>query len=862
MGVLDAPALSPTKVTALAQQAAGLDLVADPTKADGTAVNSTYLQSLLDTAGVVRVRVPRGANGASWVLNTPLVLSSGQTLDCTGAAFTYPAGTAGQFVTNDARISAVATTRDTKITLVGGTFNRPPNITSSYLDAMNIMFAFVDGLEVRGVRVTSTGDQRYATTERAYGGKYSVYLYNCTQAEVHHCDFAVCSDGVHATGATKNLHVHHITGTTGDDAVAIMPRDNPAWEISGQGFGDLENILVENITNTSPNNGVKILVGKSNDGATRYNARRVVIRNVDGSHASAVWIGGDTNYTYLSGGQVQNLTIADVTERASGAPAVRFYHDQTSLVRGAKVTRAVSLTGPAVSVLDCPVDDLTVADCAFDTASSSVPMILFGSTAVVNRLTVRDCRVRFTGTAPGSSPLVVPSGASLTSLYVDGLETSGTAWSIGDLSTVTDVVAHKVRSTDQSGYVRVGSGGALTVRGAEMRTAGTDANRIDSGGSITPLAAGWRGDVTQHIQTAFGAMFNTNASAGCGAGPVVFNGTDWKHSVTGATYTPPAGPAAPTATGQAGNPITASIPSPASGVTVQWFRSTAAGTKGSALSGATSATLSDSSGTVGTAYYYTATVTNSRGSADSNQLGPFTLAAAPTTFPALSTTPLIRLEADSITGVSDGGAVSSWPAVTGTAASVPSNATAPTLIASAVNGKPAVKFTGASNQHLFAPASHKSESMAVFFVYRVPTVSTTGQVVGWSSTDGTDRIGLGMHINIDSSHGQRLLIVGSGNPEADASGPSSNTWALGWVSVGAATAHTVASSYNGGTPGTATPTGYTAASAAGFALAGNHGTNDSTVDVAAFLVGAFTAADLAKLGQYYGARYGLTVGAN
>lgn len=781
---LPRPIVAPSTISS-AVASASADAIADPAQANGTTVNSTYLQGLLDTPGVARVRIPKGA--ATWVLNTPLVMSSGQTLDARGASFTYPAGTAGQFLTNDARLTALATTRDTNITILGGTYNRPPNITSSNLDTMNIMFAFVDGLEVSGVRVTSTGDQRYATTSQAYGGKYAVYLYNCNQSEIHHCTFAICSDGVHATGATRDLHVHHISGTTGDDAVAIMPRDNPAWEIAGQGFGDLDQILIENIYNTTPNNGVKVLVGKSNDGLTKYNARRIVIRSVDGSHASAVWIGGDTNYSYLSGGVVQNVTISDITERASGSPAVRFYHDSTCLVRGVKITRTVSLSGPAVSILDCPIDDITVADTAFDTGSSSVPMILLAATAVVNRLTIRDCRVRYTGTAPGSSPLVVPSGATLTNLYVDGLETSGTAWSIGDLSSVTNVVAHKVRSTDQSGYVRTGSPGALTIRAAEIQTAGTDANRIDPGSTITPLSTGWRGDVTVHRPAPFASLFNTNGSASCGVGPAIYDGSNWKNTITGALFT-----AAPT--------------------------------------------------------------------------------QRPASFPTLATAPSSWLRADQITGVANGAGVSSWPAAAGSAAALPTGSTAPVLFTGHTNGQPAVRFNStATTDHLFLPATHLVESLTVFAVYNCPTVGTAGQIVAWSTTDQQTRANYGLHMNIDSTHGQRTLLVSTGSNEADAPAPASGATAIGSFQVGPSTAHTMMSILNGGTINTKASSGaYTATSMAGFGLAGTNQSASGTavtggiVDLLEFIVvpAALSAADIHSVNTYLGLTYNVAVGAN
>lgn len=59
-----------------------------------------------------------------------------------------------------------------------------------------------------------------------------------------------------------------------------------------------------------------------------------------------------------------------------------------------------------------------------------------------------------------------------------------------------------------------------------------------------------------------------------------------------------------------------------------------------------------------------------------------------------------RWRADSITGVSDGGNVTSWPALTG--ASALTGVNTPTLVASGIGGKPAVRMTRASSERLTA----------------------------------------------------------------------------------------------------------------------------------------------------------------
>ena len=57
-----------------------------------------------------------------------------------------------------------------------------------------------------------------------------------------------------------------------------------------------------------------------------------------------------------------------------------------------------------------------------------------------------------------------------------------------------------------------------------------------SGGTIRSRGLGTACDVSKLAKNAGDMATNTNGSLSCGTGPVVCNGTNWKHLYTGATY--------------------------------------------------------------------------------------------------------------------------------------------------------------------------------------------------------------------------------------------------------------------------------------------------------------------------------------
>ncbi len=93
-------------------------------------------------------------------------------------------------------------------------------------------------------------------------GGFGIQVGNLTDAVIENITFEnTVADGVHINGNTKNVIVKNISGSVGDDIVALNMYD---WTASSVCFGPIENLLCENIT-LSPEGrykAIRILPGK------------------------------------------------------------------------------------------------------------------------------------------------------------------------------------------------------------------------------------------------------------------------------------------------------------------------------------------------------------------------------------------------------------------------------------------------------------------------------------------------------------------------------------------------------------------------------------------------------------------------
>lgn len=515
-----------------------LDLLTDPPASVEPAALTTYRQNTTvllpaangtdDTSAIQAVlddaeegQTVKGRVGASYEISVPLVVNSGQRLDMSGCTVTLLAGSACNMVQNAAY--AADTGRDSDIEIFGGTWARGSNDGVDPMDRHCIILANVDGVKVHDLTITSSA------------GKYAISLHSCTEFEVRDATFHTSSDGVHMVGACSHGVISGIYGDTGDDSVAITTVDYPTYNYGT--LGDAHDILIERVytdNNDGTGNTVKVLAGKID--SVQTTAYGITIRDVSGFSAQqAIHLGGDPADADTQDGIIRDMVIDRVENRGAGH-AVLFFEGEFSNVTLRRISAPAATTGRAVQIaLGAIVKDVTIENCYFAPPASTYAInIATGSPQPsVSLLRVRNCRLRV---ATKSAGLITTASSSqtLTTLMVEGLLVDQAAWAIGDFYTATDVVVSGLKAVDVTGWFNVRSGATVDVKAA----AGMIGNVQSIGNSGTARARdfGFLVDVGLLERTANGIAYNTNASRSCGAGPVVCDGTNWKHLFTGATY--------------------------------------------------------------------------------------------------------------------------------------------------------------------------------------------------------------------------------------------------------------------------------------------------------------------------------------
>ncbi|MFC3504756.1 hypothetical protein ACFOOK_27835 [Micromonospora krabiensis] len=555
-----------------APRSAGAVLLPSPSGGDDTAALNAALRA--GAGGLVR-----GPRGAHYQVSAPLVVHSGTTVIMSGCRVTLVAGSACNLLTNAA---VAAGGRDRDITVVGGTWVRAHGVGGTGPDLHSLRWRRVDGLALKGLAVETASD------------KYAISLGDVTDATVARIRFATHSDGVHIQGPAARTTISGIRGTTGDDTVAITPRD---WQAYDDVWGPVTDTVIEDVNAASLAALVKVLGGSPETAALR-----TTVRGVTGlAGNNVIWVGDDTADWRTTGGRVDDLLVEGIAAATlPGRGGV--LHVNGSAVGTVRV-RGVRVEGPGrdqpqvrvAPLRPATVDALTVEDVDVEQLGP-VPLVAVGPTATVRRLLLDGVTVAGTsaGTSAGASPsasiaqvagvvddltvravsmaaaadshlLDLPGWAAdatvrradLTDLRVvgGGLVTAiagthtlprvdvanaitvGMAWLV-DLNTRTDLHLSNVTMEETpGGVVNVRGHGAAVVHGSGLRsTPGSRGVAIAAGGSLVSYAPDLAVDVSELVRADGSRATNTNPRLSCGTGPVVCAGLTWQHVETGATY--------------------------------------------------------------------------------------------------------------------------------------------------------------------------------------------------------------------------------------------------------------------------------------------------------------------------------------
>lgn len=460
-------------------------------------------------------------------------------------------------------------TRDSNITIRGGTWARGANGgTGTSQDVHSILLRHVDVVSVDIEGGTSTG------------GKYMVAFGDVSQVWCRARGLNTASDGVHVEGPAFGVHIDEVTGTTGDDLCAFTSND---YTNDSDVSGDVQGITIGNLTSV---NGVARALLLS-AGPLGYVGGVKVLGVVTGSAAMGLVALGDT--VSGNGGTYGSIDVGLIDGRSSATmPDLNIWSGTFQTIRASvkhssTFANAVKLgglsTNTVIGVLDLyncniggvgtsvsavevgsnvTVSELIVDKMRYNCASPYSMVHLNSATATVTEISIRDplfisasyggtgvvqdagtvSRVKYVGgtlTACGAAFAGLAS-ASAVVVTITGTLLSGTSRAVTARSTTT-VILNGPTFAGLLNAALYASGGTLVVIGHVYVTTGAGLFGRLATESIRANGAQLATDLTLLTPSDGDMIYNTNAGAACGVGPVVYNtaAAKWKHLYTGVT---------------------------------------------------------------------------------------------------------------------------------------------------------------------------------------------------------------------------------------------------------------------------------------------------------------------------------------
>ncbi len=295
--------------------------------------DTAYLQNLIngsDTAVIPKTNPLTGDD--VWVISSPLFLTSGKTVILDGAHLRLADGVYSNIFATEVPVGAPMTADDllhdihilgqNGATLDGGIHNGLTEKTANKdgrPHVLNNTFVYlrgVSGFSVKNLRIVNP----------RYWGLTFVF---CDHGEISDIDFTAANDAPNQDGIDLRVGCHdivirNITGSTGDDTVALTG----LLGITGQKqyveglSNDIHDVVIENIS-AYVTGGHGIIRLLCHDGVQLYNVRMEHIHDrsidCDGVRCQAAIRIGDRNYSTFRHAlpeEMHDITVADVDTNA------------------------------------------------------------------------------------------------------------------------------------------------------------------------------------------------------------------------------------------------------------------------------------------------------------------------------------------------------------------------------------------------------------------------------------------------------------------------------------------------------------------------------------------------------------------
>jgi hypothetical protein len=463
--------------------------------------------------------------------------------------------------------------RDSNITVTGGIWDRAGGISGAAGPVQHLLrFRRVDGLTIRNVKVKSIV------------GKFGVNPGDVTNVCIDnvHCDLSssIGNSGVQVGGPAERVSISRVYGTTSDDLVALTARDYPSYEDT---IGDMTGVTIDGVYPNQAMCAVKIAGGTG----TKY--RGIAVRNVFGSTFQApirIWddtaspgptdIDGltvqDVRVAAPDDGSGKNYSVFEITASVIGTMTVRniTWDFASTVPRIIDVSTGGNIRHLVVEGVDVllgtasvpigihgTVNTLTVRAVTGRGAATYTPLVLVDTTATVGKIEVEDSS--YTG---GGNSSILDIYATVGSAKVSGTDSTGCDCvvrvrpSVGTFPLTLRDVRHSGYNVVQSespvsitlsnvdpysGCDRIvslyGVGATpVSVYVTDVRYRAVATIKCDGSQVINVQGADAPVDVSILAKAMGDRAYNTNGALACGAGPVVSNGTNWKHLYTGSIY--------------------------------------------------------------------------------------------------------------------------------------------------------------------------------------------------------------------------------------------------------------------------------------------------------------------------------------
>lgn len=423
-------------------------------------------------------------------------------------------------------------TRDTNISVIGGTWNRGSNAGSG-TNLHSLRFRHVDGLTFRNMTVNSAA------------GKYMINPGDVTNVFAQNLTGVCASNLIQFDGPATKITVRDVYGTTGDDSIAFTAREYQAYEDT---CGDITDVLIDGAHTTLTTTAVPVKLL----GGTGVKLRRINVRNVGGSGSGfAVALVDDTTgptdadgilidgISYVGDGGGVNLTCS-----AGKSVVVR------NVAYTGNDTTAVLVRSNGTAVVDrLTIDGLSV----MASQVNVIPISLGGTHTSVK---VSNVQAKFSSNATQTAIWTGPVGeisfvncyqtnggffaaqsaaaTSATTVKITNCDVSGSVYVLAIQAPFTsDVYFSNLTANPTTAILRLTNSGAARIRGGSgvALIAGTGISR-SAAQVVNCRDINFPCDISNLTQGLGDRAFNTAAATGVlpGIGPVVSDGTTWKNA--------------------------------------------------------------------------------------------------------------------------------------------------------------------------------------------------------------------------------------------------------------------------------------------------------------------------------------------